>query len=276
MKLGCFYSHIVSGVTQNGLVLCDAMKIARKHGIKALDIDARYLEEMPPMDFYQLITEQDLCAASVYEYKECNVTTEEGYASSIALMKEAMRNAVKIKSPLFMPVPVKPRDYKEIESDVYVKGFRQLFADLTEYGKEIGIQVIVENYSLISYPYTSFEDIKYLLGHNPELKYALDVGNYHLAGFDELEGANLFINKTIHVHLKDLKIVEDSNLFYNGKYYDSLEIGGGCIKTKEVLSLLKKNGYQGYLIIEINSGSNKFDRMIKSADYLAKIGVINN
>lgn len=53
--------------------------------------------------------------------------------------------------------------------------------------KNVGIQVTVEDYSEAKIPYSSYEDIDWLLDNIPELKFTYDSGNLPLVGIDELE-----------------------------------------------------------------------------------------
>lgn len=277
MELGCFYHHLKAAAEEKDIALAEAFSIARTHGITALDISAEELEEIQPEQLKKLTDQYDMHVASVHGFMVCGVETETEYAESLRNMKCAMKMAKCVGSKFFMPVPqkkVKEDNGVNVESkDIFVKGIRRLFSDLTSYGKELGLTVIVENFSLTEYPYTSYEDIDYLMAHNPDMRYAYDIGNYTLAGFDELEGVHRFIDKIEYVHLKDLKETEESpyTLFRNGKHYDSLELGGGNLRIQEALEFLAENNYQGPIIIEINSGPNFFDRAMQSACYLKDV-----
>lgn len=268
MEIGCFYSNIIAGVKEKGLTPEDALKIAVDHGIRALDVGHSTVEQMTAEVLLKQIKACGMYISSVYAFFCCNVCTKEGYDESLEKMKAAMQLAKEAESTYFMPVPQKSADYKEDNQELFVAGIRKLFADLTAYGEEIGIQVIFENISGRDLPYGTCEDVAYLLEHNPALGFAYDSGNFPLAGIDELEAAEQFADRTVYVHLKDLKVVEQSNLVRDGVAYDSLELGGGYLKHKEVLALLKSKGYQGTAVIEINSGPDIFERAMKSADFL--------
>jgi len=57
----------------------------------------------------------------------------------------------------------------------------------------------------------------------------------------------------------------------DGVAYDSLDLGGGYLKLKEVLTYLQNKGYQGTVVIEINGIPDVFDRAMQSAVYLKSI-----
>jgi len=275
MVLGCFYSHITAAVQEKGIFLEQAMDIVREHGITAVDINSADLQPSPEA-FKTLLDKHGLHVASTHAYFPCGVATQEEYDASLARMKKDMHKAAKAGSTFFMPVPQKAPSYRQEEDAAWRAGIRKLFSEVISYGKEAGLQVVIENFSLAEYPYTTFDDMAYLFTHNPELRYANDMGNYPLAGFDELEGMRRFMDKISYVHLKDIKVIENPEhpehlLLRLGKYFDSLELGGGYLKVKEGIEELQKNNYQGTLIIEINCGPNVFDRTLASARYVNSI-----
>lgn len=268
MEIGCFYSNIISAVQEKGISEREALWIARDHGVTALDIDYSILEQTPPEKFVAFVEEFGMHISSVYASIVCNNETDELFAQTMKQVKIAMKNVLKAKSRMFMLVPKKPKNYQAKEHTKYIAGVRNMFREAVVYGKEIGLPVIFENISLNDSGYGSFDDVTFLLEQNPELGFAYDSGNFPLAGFDELEGVRKFIDRTVHVHLKDLKVVEYSNILRAGKYYDSPELGGGNLKLKEVMKFFKKQGYQGIIAVEINSGPDIFDRTVKSIEFL--------
>jgi len=271
MEIGCFYSNIMAGVKEKGMTPEEALQIAADHGIRALDVAYTTIEQMTPEGILKQVKGCEMHISSVFAFFGCDVCTKAGYEEALEKMKAAMRLAKAAESIHFMPVPQKPMSLREEDQELFVAGTRKLFADLTAYGEEIGIQVIFENISRRDLPYGTCEDVEWLLEHNPDLGFAYDSGNFPLVGIDELEAAVRFADRTVYVHLKDLKVVEQSNLVRDGIAYDSLELGGGYLKLKEVLAFLKRKGYEGTVVIEINSDPNIFDRAMKSAEFLKSV-----
>lgn len=276
MELGCFYGHIADAVKEKGISLDEALSLAAAHGIKGLDVCSDYLEDMCPEDFQKMIAAHGMHAASVHGYFPCGVRTPMEYQASLDKMKSVMHLAKRAGSARFMPVPQPSESYLPEEDAQWREEMRRLLGDVIRYGKEIGLKVVVENFSLHEVPYTTFDDMDYLLAQNPDMDFTLDIGNFPLAGFDELEAARHFLSRIGYVHLKDLVVVENPEhpemlLLRGGKYYDSLEIGGGFLKNKEVIEFLQEKGYDGSVIIEVNCGPNVFDRTLQSACYLKNI-----
>lgn len=270
MEIGCFYNNIITGAREKGITEEEALELAARSGIKALDISYTTIEQKTAEAICKQVEKFGMHISSVYAFTSCPVSSEDAFKESLKKMKNAMREAVKVHSPWFMPVPQKGEDYSEEQHDVYVSGTRRLFAELAAYGKELGVQVIVENISRKDFPYATIEDISYLLDYTPNLDFAYDSGNFPLAGIDELEAIAILGKQTAYVHLKDLKMVKESNLIRDGVCYDCVELGGGYLKLKEVLAVLKKRGYKGTIVIEVNS-PNALERVIKSAEFIASI-----
>ena len=272
MEISTFYNSIQAGVTEKGLSIDEALEIAYKNGITAIDISSTWFEKEDTSEFLELIEKHNIHISSVFAWLYCPVTTEEEYKESLKIMKNAADIAKKLKSKYLMAVPQRPLESPDTEDELYIKEYIRLFADLAEYGKQIGVQITVEDYSEKRIPYTSFSELDGLLDNIPELKFTYDSGNFPLAGIDEFEGAKRYAQKTVHIHLKDLiKVDYETNLLRDGQYYESVAIGDGYLKNKEALDYLKGVGYDGAVVIELCSGKDDFDNMIKSAKALKEM-----
>ncbi len=271
MEIGCFYSNIMDGVKEKGLTPDEALEIAYSYGIRAVDVGDSTIAKMGPEGLLNQLKAHGMHVSNVYGYGACDVCTEEGYQEALTHLKGSMDLAKAAESLHFMPVPQKVKGFETKDQEQFTAGVRRLLADLTVYGKEIGLEVIFENISVRNLAYGTFEEIDYILEHNSEIGFAYDSGNFPLVGIDELEAAKRYADRTVYVHLKDLKVVEQSNIVRDGVAYDSLDLGGGYLKLKEVLTYLQSKGYQGTAVIEINGTPNVFDRAMKSAEYLKSI-----
>ena len=136
------------------------------------------------------------------------------------------------------------------------------------------IQTVIENYSFTNYPFSSSEDIDYILNQIPGLSFLLDTGNFWFGNTDMLEAARKFANRTAHVHLKDLSINENGSLKIDGKCADSVTIGSGIIPVATAISILKEYGYDGGLSVELNSSENVMKSLEASVKYLTESGLV--
>ena len=271
MEIGCFYSNIMAGVKEKGLTPDEALEISYSYGIRAVDIGDTTIATMTPEKLLAQLKAHHMHVSNVYGYGAYDVCTEAGYQESLARLKGSMDLAKAAESLHFMPVPQKVKGFDTKDQEAFTAGVCRLFADLTAYGREIGLEVIFENISVRNLGYGTFEEIDHILKHNSEIGFAYDSGNFPLVGIDELEAAERYADRTVYVHLKDLKVVEKANIVRDGVAYDSLDLGGGYLKLKEVLDHLQGKGYQGTAVIEINGEPDAFDRAMKSAVYLKSI-----
>ncbi|MBO5370715.1 MAG: sugar phosphate isomerase/epimerase [Clostridia bacterium] len=272
MKIGAFFSQIEAGIREKGMTIRSAMNNAVTHGITCLDVDADYFTRITPEKFAKEAKEVSMEIASVHSLAKIDVTSNKKITESIEKMKLDMLNAKKADSQFFMIVPQPAEAYEGEMYEKYTATVEKIFSILTAYGKEIGIQATVENFSLREIPYTSFEDITKLLEHNPDLMYTYDCGNFPLAGFDEIEGLKLFADRTVYVHLKDLELAEESTIFRNGKFYEGPAIDDGFVKNDEAFRYLAQKGYDGVFTMEICSLIDVYDKLLLSADrYMEKI-----
>ena len=187
-------------------------------------------------------------------------------------MKEAIDKAIYVNSPFFMSVPQRPEDFDEADDKAFREASRAQITELCDYVKNKPIKVTVEDYSTLEQPYATFEDIDTVLNANPTLGFTYDSGNFPLAGFDEIEGLKRYIDRTVYVHLKDMKVVkEPTNICRRGEYYDNPALGGGELNIIEALKILKSAGYTGTLTLEMNSPTERFIRTVKSAEWIKKV-----
>lgn len=267
-KIGAFYCQLAAGIKEQGLAdIKAAFELAHKNNITCLDFNSKEIDEGTS----ELLRSTDMSAASVHGFMPLNFTTDAMYNESLKNMCDAIDKAISVGSPFFMSVPQPPKDMDEALRTEFIKAVRAQFTDLCDYVKNKPITVTVEDFSLPESGYGTFDDIDYLLSNNPTLGFTYDSGNFPLAGIDELEGAKRYTDRTVYVHLKDLKIVEADpcHILRRGVYYDSLELGGGQLKNLEVLKVLKNAGYtEGAITIEVNSSFDRLSRTLTSVKWL--------
>lgn len=269
MEIGCFLGQIEDGIAQCGLTdLPAALAEAAKSGITAVDVCHIYLDRYTPEELKELLASYGMHIASVHGLLRIRYRTEEDYLSSLGAMKSYMERAKAAGSPQFMIVPQMPEDYVEDDHEIFSAAVRRMFGELAVFGKETGILATVENFSDRRYPYTTFEDIEFLLKEHESLGFVYDSGNFTLAGLDELEGLRRFRERTVYAHLKDLKIVEKSSILREGIYYECVTLGDGMVKNAEAIADLKAAGYTGALIYENFATPDTFSMTLRSAERL--------
>ena len=116
---------------------------------------------------------------------------------------------------------------------------------------------------------------------NDSVKLVLDTGHMLFAGGDSLKIIRDFKEKILHIHCKDMResILHESlkndlsfrHAFLKGAFTVP---GDGCIDYKPILDELKKNNYNGWLVVEAEQDpkkANPFEYAKKGFNYLSKI-----
>jgi sugar phosphate isomerase/epimerase len=88
----------------------------------------------------------------------------------------------------------------------------------------------------------------------PALRVTFDVGNFLLAGEDNLDALAKIAPNLAHVHFKDWKVVPHTapQAFpgKDGRYYQGEVLGKGVLNLSEAASRLRKIGYSGWISVE--------------------------
>lgn len=173
------------------------------------------------------------------------------------MTKRQLELCESLNTSLYMPVPVVNFPYKDEQAFLDArKRFAEYLSDALMQGKQCGVQTVIENFSDRKNPNTSIEDISYLLKEVPGLQYVLDCGNFWFGGDDVLMATDLFMDRIVHVHLKDLVEKPTGRLNICGRRAESVPIGDGEIPTQSILRKLQIGGYKGGLTVEINHNEN--------------------
>ena len=85
----------------------------------------------------------------------------------------------------------------------------------------------------------------------------LDTGHYAFGGGNPVEALNKYFNRTWHVHFKDYdpKVGKDAvknqyNYFKSVEEGVFCELGKGNVDFHSIVSILNKNGYDGWIVVE--------------------------
>lgn len=273
-KIGTFFYSLEKAVPEGKAKDIDeAMYKAAKAGITHIDMHSEMEEFYDIKYLNEIMKKNGMSIASIHCAKPAQYKDELSYRKSADDFKRAAEFACMLKSPYFMIVPQKPLGYKERDFIKFRSCARELIGELSEYVSGLGITPTIEDYSFKTTAYGRLEDIKLLLDTNPKLMFTYDSGNFVLAGNDELTGAQLFSDRTVYVHMKDLSYDEERVEFVrDGVAYDSVAIGSGFLRIKKALDILKNGRFtEGVVTIESGYTYDSFEKMINSAQYLKEV-----
>ena len=126
------------------------------------------------------------------------------------------------------------------------------------------------------------EDTTRLLENtNEQVKLILDTGHMLFAGGNSIKMANDYRERIVHIHCKDMredilkKSLEKNWSFRQAFLEGAFTVpGDGCIDYKPLLKILKKNNYDGWLVVEAEQDpkkANPFEYAKKGFNYLSKV-----
>lgn len=188
---------------------------------------------------------------------------------NIARVKGYIDQMEKLSIPILMPAPSVKRAESADELKAMQAVMVESFSHLVDYCKGTGIKIAIENQSSHTRPDSKIQDILEILDSVPGLGFIFDTGNFFCVGEDVLQAFDTFSKKTVHVHCKDWQLNPMGNFVReNIPRFDGVELGKGNIPLKKIISLFKKIGYKGNVVLEINSNSITTEMLDKSAEFL--------
>lgn len=105
----------------------------------------------------------------------------------------------------------------------------------------------------------------------PYVKYMPDTAHSTIAGEDVLQFIGDNISECISIHIKDWSPEFGRSLpFYSTGF---VSLGSGRVPVKEVIYLLKKKRYDGWLIVEQDFANAPGSEAERSREFLAQLGV---
>lgn len=103
----------------------------------------------------------------------------------------------------------------------------------------------------------------------PEVKVTWDNGNFILADEMPMHAYDVLRDLMVHVHIKDFKLDETGQASLktpSGKAYKGCLIGEGDTQVAESVAAMKRDGYDGWVSLEI--GSPRVEDMIVGAKFV--------
>ncbi|SFV28405.1 inosose dehydratase [Devosia crocina] len=102
----------------------------------------------------------------------------------------------------------------------------------------------------------------------PHTRLLLDTGHAYFGGADPVKLADRYMDRVTHIHCKNIRAVQmrdvrENNLsFLEGVRRGAFTVPGdpeGCIDFEPVLQIAAERGYQGWVVIEAEQDSARFD-----------------
>lgn len=178
--------------------------------------------------------------------------TGEGRFDEIERLKQYAEIAKLMNIPLLhhtLYPPLKPEDVRPAEAlaEEAAAAAREVY----DYAESIGVKCVYEDQGLAFNGVNGFACFYDAL--NRPAGIVLDLGNVAFVGEKPAAFAEKYIDKIVHVHVKDYYINRDVPAQYtlaDGTTIASAPLGKGDMQLSDALSILKKHGYSGWFMLE--------------------------
>lgn len=272
MKIGTFYRHLVHFVYKGAVKnIPEALEMLLPLGLSCVDVPTDFLQEKfrPKFELSELKS-AGISVSSVIHA----VSFDDMTGSRIAGLKEdtarQLERCAQLESPIFMPVPIVEKTHSSADERCRCRDLLVEYAqDVARQAKKYRITPAFENFSMYSTPFSTLEDITYVLECVPDLGFVLDTGNFWFVHAEAAEAVKLFADRIQHVHVKDILEKENGALLINDRCADSVAIGRGSVPVKEICSLLLAKHYEGVWSIEINDENELLQKLKDSLRFLS-------
>ncbi len=294
IKLSVFYEHLREASEQTGKSFEEILREARRAGITGVEMEFSTLVKRPELN--RIIKDAGMEISCFYQFFDFG----NHYAAGMHTGRKMIDTAKSMGVPKVMIIPgfLSEEQAKLLnrastsfeETAAYmgavaeVLAMRDAIAELTEYAKDRGIAVTLEDFDNFTSPIARMNPIKWFLEQVPGLQHTLDMGNYAFSNESIAEAYDLFKEQIGHVHCKDRgeeaeedeAIWEALGLPYGEELFHRrgirpVPVGDGYLPIAELVGKLKEQGYEGYLAIEHFGAPDQLGFMQKSAEYLLRL-----
>lgn len=290
IKLSIFYEHLREAMEQTGKSLEELLAQARSAGISGVEMEFTTLVQKPELN--RIIKDAGMEISNLYQFFDFGNKYAAGMHTGRKMID--MAKAMGIRRVMLIPGFLPKEQARELsrvshsfeETDRYMSGIaeilamRDAIAELTEYAKDRGIMVSLEDFDSFDSPIARINQLKWFFTQVPDLKHTLDMGNYAFSNESAEEAYELFKDQIGHVHCKDRGEDEEPEEIWeelgvplgeellHRRGMKPVPVGDGYVPIAQLVQKLKDQGYEGYMAIEHFGAPDQLGFMLKSAEFL--------
>ena len=146
--------------------------------------------------------------------------------------------------------------------------------EVTEYAQSVGVRTMFENHGRILQDTDRVEKLIDAVGH-PNFGFLVDIGNFMCADLDNVACVSRLGNLAFHGHLKDFCCLD---YYTNYSLKDTFKtraqnnllgcaVGEGDARSAQCMSVLKSQGYDGYLSLEYEGPEDCIEGIRKGLEF---------
>lgn len=232
----------------------EAVRHASSVGIEGVEAGSTDLNVFPLADMQNLLEAHGMFVNSLNLITSFPDRDEAVYRKELDEAKRLIDEAERVGANFAMVVPfseyVANAEDKLFARERIITGM----SELIEYTKDANITITMENFSFRKFPYSTIEEMKYLLETIPGLKYTYDSGNFFCMQNDAIEAYETLKPYIVNVHMKDWQYDYFGRFVRpNMESFVGAGIGQGVLPLAELRAHLAADGYEGQAAIEFNA-----------------------
>ena len=261
MKIGFMLWSISQYIKSKGSLEQVLLEL-REMGLDGIEITESTLRQVGSKEFKDVADSVGLevCAFDVI----CDLVTRDPIQRGKVVddVERSMELAASLGCTRVLIVPglVQPGLTPKHTREIIAEGLK----DCVERADKLGIVPMIEDFGMPNTPFSTSAEILEVLDMVGEgLKVTFDTGNFLIGDEDPVEALEVLSSYVSHVHIKDMKSGIGKLRSYSGKAYKTVGIGEGEVDFKTILGKLKKEGYNGYLSLEVGTNDDEIKRGIR-------------
>ena len=243
-------------------------------GVPAVEITSGYVREEEMTAIQAALAETGMSVAS-YDLV-CDVVTADAAVrrDRTAQFRTNLQRAAELKAKIVLVVPGPPRE------GISHAQARQWFAEALRAAlpdaARLGFALTIPNVGWQPVVYgTSDQILGICEAAGPELRVTYDVGNFLLAGEDNLQALDRVAPRLAHVHFKDWEILPATcpGAFpgVDGRPYLGAVLGEGILNLRKPLERLRRLGYKGAISMEYEGTNDPYEAVRRGVTYLRSL-----
>lgn len=269
MKKSIFFVNVygcpdVSGDLDKMFILMNEI------GASGLQLHITELMNLDAEKFKTLLKENGASVECVHVTPRLLSEDDEIFESAVKECEKAISDIAPFGCKRLMVAPFTPDDVKDRTKSR--ERFAKALGIIVEKAKEYGISVVIENISQQILPFSSIEDIEYLLDSVEGLKFCFDTGNFVCTKYDSATVYEKLKDRIDMVHVKDFGVCTEGGFECDsGIRVEHVDFGKGGAKLCEVLTLLYKNSPHVPYVVEVHNEKPPREDVVDACRFCDKL-----
>lgn len=252
----------------------EMMELVSETGYEAVDVNGVEIDTIGIEKVKSVLEKYHLKVSSYIYFENFAAMDAEGFEERVEKAKQAVDDALDLGTNVLMLVPQAQENIEEYTPEEIRAQLIRHWLPVAEYAQSKGVHPVVEDTPDLRLHFCTTKELKKVLDAVPGLEVVYDSGNMVLVGEDPVIYYDTFADKTGHIHLKDMRLATDADMFADiasdGTKMTGAPTGTGMIDLKKVMEHVRAYGYDGYLTVEfaVDEDNDFRKSLIRSRKYL--------